>query len=66
MVFHYARPINETDVIENIVKLYEMGAISLESILDIAPLVSDSQRELDRINRQTSESNSDEEVITTD
>lgn len=66
MVFHYARPINETDVIENIVKLYEMGAISLESILDIAPLVSDSQRELERINRQTSESNSDEEVITTD
>ncbi|POZ56775.1 hypothetical protein LYSIN_01558 [Lysinibacillus sphaericus] len=66
MVFHYARPINETDVIENIVKLYEMGAISLESILDIAPLVSDSQRELERINRQTSISNSDEEEITTD
>lgn len=64
MVFHYARPINETDVIENIVKLYEMGAISLESILDIAPLISDSQREIERINAQTNVSNSVEEVIT--
>ncbi len=49
IVFHYARPINETDVIDNIVKLHGIGAISIESVLDIAPLINDSHRELERI-----------------
>ncbi|MED5103410.1 phage portal protein [Niallia circulans] len=52
VVFHYARPINETDVIDNIVKMHKMGAISIESILDIAPLITDSHRELERIKAQ--------------
>lgn len=52
VVFHYARPINETDVIDNIVKMHKMGAISIESIMDIAPLITDSHRELERIKKE--------------
>ncbi|MBT2667337.1 phage portal protein [Bacillus sp. ISL-4] len=59
VVFHYARPVNESDVIDNIKKMYDMGAISIESILDIAPLINDSQRELERIQRQADKSVTD-------
>lgn len=56
VVFHYARPVNETDVIDNIVKLHNIGAISIESVLDIAPLITDSHRELERIKKQAEDS----------
>lgn len=49
IVFHYARPVNETDVIDNLVKLSEIHAISKESLLDIAPYITNSKTELERI-----------------
>lgn len=49
MVFHYSRPVDETNVIDNVVKLYQVGAISLESLLDIAPYITNTHQELERI-----------------
>ncbi|PFR96958.1 phage portal protein [Priestia megaterium] len=49
MKFHYSRPVNETEVIENLVKLYEVGAISIESLVEISPYVSNEHLELKRI-----------------
>ncbi|MGX1826577.1 phage portal protein, partial [Heyndrickxia sporothermodurans] len=49
IMFHYARPVNETEVIDNLVKMYEVGAISLESLIEISPYVSNQHQELERI-----------------
>lgn len=49
MVFHYARPVNETEVIDNLVKMYDVGAISMESLVAINPYVSNEHLELKRI-----------------
>ena len=49
MVFHYARPVNETEVIDNLVKMYDVGAISIESLVAINPYVSNEHLELKRI-----------------
>ncbi|QWG55363.1 phage portal protein [Bacillus mycoides] len=49
MVFHYARPVNETEVIDNLVKMYQVGAISIESLVEISPYVSNERLELKRI-----------------
>ena len=49
MVFHYARPVNETEVIDNLVKLYQVGAMSIESLVEISPYVSNEHLELKRI-----------------
>ena len=55
MVFHYARPVNEKDVIDNLVKLSEINAISKESLLDIAPYITNSKTELERIRVENEE-----------
>ena len=55
VVFHYARPINEKDVIENLVLLSEINAISKETVMDIAPFITNSKTELERIRTQESE-----------
>lgn len=55
MVFHYARPVNEKDVIDNLVKLSEINAISKESLLDIAPYITNSKAELERIRVENDE-----------
>ncbi|KAF1304837.1 phage portal protein [Enterococcus sp. JM9B] len=55
LVFHYARPINEKDVIDNLKSLSEMGAISKETIIDLAPLLQQSSHEeLRKINAENS------------
>ena len=55
IVFHYARPVNEKDVIENLVALSEINAISRETVMDIAPFITNSKTELERIRVQESE-----------
>jgi len=55
MVFHYARPVNESDVIDNLVKLHSMGVISDESIMDIVPYITDTHSELERVKKQVAE-----------
>lgn len=49
LVFTYATPANDKETIENMKALREMGAISLEGILEDSPYTSDVQYELNRI-----------------
>ena len=55
IVFHYARPVNEKDVIENLVLLSNINAISRETVMDIAPFITNSKTELERIRIQENE-----------
>ncbi|HHB3508270.1 TPA: phage portal protein, partial [Bacillus cereus] len=41
--------VNETEVIDNLVKMYDVGAISMESLVAINPYVSNEHLELKRI-----------------
>lgn len=45
VVFTYSRPINETDIINNLKTLSDMNAISKESIIDLAPILSQSSHD---------------------
>ena len=49
IVFNYSRPVNETEIINNIVKLYQAGAISIEALVAINPYVSNEHLELERL-----------------
>lgn len=55
VVFQYARPQTEKDIVDNLKTLSEMGGISLESILERSPYTVDVQQEMMRLN-------SDEEI----
>ncbi|WP_274366220.1 phage portal protein [Paenibacillus thermotolerans] len=48
-VFQFARPQNDKEIVENLKALNEMKAISLESILERNPYVTDVQGEMQRI-----------------
>ncbi|CDX03331.1 Phage portal protein, SPP1 Gp6 [Desulfitobacterium hafniense] len=61
LVFQYARPMNEKDIIDNLKTLKEMGAISLQSALEQNPYVYDVASELEKIR----EDNSDRNIIKT-
>lgn len=49
VTFHYARPVNETEVIDNLVKMYNAGAVSIETLIELSPYVSNEQLELKRL-----------------
>lgn len=49
-VFQYARPSNDKEVVENLKILNDMKAMSLESILERNPYITDVQGEMQRIN----------------
>ncbi|GGJ80498.1 SPP1 family phage portal protein [Anoxybacillus voinovskiensis] len=49
LVFQYALPSNEKEVIENLKMLREMGAISLETMIEKNPYVSDVANEMMRL-----------------
>lgn len=49
VVFHYSRPTNEKDIIDNLKVLAEMGAISIASILENNPYTKDVGQELERL-----------------
>lgn len=49
VVFHYAMPSNDKEIIDNLKQLHEMGAISLESILSHSPYTTDVQMEMEKI-----------------
>ncbi|MGV3266196.1 phage portal protein [Cytobacillus pseudoceanisediminis] len=49
VVFQYATPSNDKEIIENLKQLREMAAISLESILNHSPYTTDVQMELNKI-----------------
>lgn len=52
IVFQYATPSNDKEIIENLKALREMGAISLEGILEDSPYTTDVQFELNRIMKE--------------
>ncbi|QNG59428.1 phage portal protein [Bacillus sp. PAMC26568] len=52
IVFQYAMPSNDSEIIENLKSLNEMGAISLESLLSHSPMTTDVQMELQRLKEQ--------------
>jgi len=49
IVFQYAMPSNDKEIIENLQSLRDMGAISLESLLSHSPMTTDVQMELQKI-----------------
>ncbi|MBS3679939.1 phage portal protein [Ornithinibacillus massiliensis] len=49
IVFQYAMPSNDKEIIEMLKELRDMGAISLESLLSHSPMTSDVQMELNKI-----------------
>lgn len=49
IVFQYAMPSNDKEIIENLQMLDSMGAISLESILNHSPYTTDVQMEIARL-----------------
>jgi len=52
LVFSYALPSNEKEVIENIKMLREMKGLSLETMLEHNPYVNDVQNELSRLEKE--------------
>lgn len=52
IVFQYAMPQSEKDVIDNLTKLKEMGAISVESILGHSPYTTDVNSEMIRLSSE--------------
>lgn len=49
VVFSYARPMNDKEIIDNLNVLNNMGAISLESVLERSPYTVDVVQELERL-----------------
>ena len=56
VVFQYARPMNEKDIIDNLKTLRDMGAISLQSALEQNPYVYDVASEMEKIKGEGSKS----------
>lgn len=55
IVFQYAMPSNDKEIIENIKELRLLGGLSLESLLSHSPYTSDVQMELQRLNEEGSQ-----------
>lgn len=49
IVFQFARPSNDKEIVENLKDLFEMKGISLETLLEYNPYVTDVQGEMTRI-----------------
>ncbi|MCL6571303.1 MAG: phage portal protein [Bacillus sp. (in: Bacteria)] len=49
VVFQYARPQNDKDIIDMLKVLNDMGAISLQTLLENSPLIYDVVQEMERI-----------------
>ncbi|AIQ41087.1 phage portal protein [Paenibacillus sp. FSL R5-0912] len=52
IVFQYAMPQSEKDIIDNLSKLREMSAISVESVLGHSPYTTDINSELERLSTE--------------
>ncbi|MDU2122612.1 MAG: phage portal protein [Clostridium celatum] len=54
VAFNYARPQNASELLDNIRKQFDMGAISKRNIIEKSPLTTDVDQELNRLNEGTS------------
>lgn len=52
VTFNYARPQNASELLDNIKKQFEMGAISKRSIIEKSPLTVDVDMELNRLKKE--------------
>lgn len=52
VVFQYARPLNETDIIDNIKVLKELGVMSLQSAIENCPMIYDVGSEMERLGKE--------------
>ena len=50
VVFNYSKPQNETEIIDNLVSLKGIGALSMETAIEINPYISNTNQELERLN----------------
>lgn len=57
VVFTYARPMNESDIISNLKTLSAIGGISLESLLERNPYVIDIKQEVERLKKEKGDGN---------
>lgn len=53
MVFRYNTPSNDKEIIENLRELRKIGAISLESLLEQSPYITDIASELERLQNES-------------
>ena len=51
-MFTYDLPSNNAEVIGNLRELREMGALSMESMLELSPMTSDVGQEMARLNSE--------------
>jgi len=63
VVFEYSRPMNSTDIINDLNTLRTMGAISLQSTLEQCPMIYDVAMELVRIKAEGGNSGVDDKDI---
>lgn len=53
IVFNYSRPSNATELLDNLKKQHDMGAISVQTVIEKSVLTSDVNMELDRLKRES-------------
>lgn len=53
VVFQYARPLNESDIIDNIKTLKELGVMSLQTAVENAPMIYDPVNEIERLSKES-------------
>lgn len=52
--FNYSRPVNQAELLDNLKKQREMGAISIETIIEKSDLTRDKMQELERLKNEVS------------
>ena len=62
IVFQYATPSNDAEIIENLRTLREMGGLSLESLLEQSPYTTDVRYELERLQNEGQSVGKDDKV----
>jgi SPP1 family phage portal protein len=53
VVFQYARPLNESDIIDNIGTLKEIGVMSLQTAIENCPMIYDVGNEMERLGKES-------------
>ena len=59
--FRYDRPVNNQDVTEDLVKLYEVDAISIETLVELSPYINNEALELERLENRKGQM--EEEIV---
>ena len=55
--FNYSRPQNASELLDNLVKQFGVGAISVESVIEKSPLTKDKTMEMDRLQKGSKDKN---------